>query len=343
MVTIKDMAEKAGVCPTTVSNVLHGRTNKVSQETLEKVQRVIAESKYVSNMGARLLANNGSRIIGVIMNYERREDQNAIQDPFYSELIGSLEREIRNQGYFMMLYTAKNIAESLKLASAWNVEGLIMVGTTMDGCAKLKRNTDKPVVFIDCYFHNDDIIYTNVGLQDRRGGYQMTKYLIGQGHRRIAFLADSDDPVGVDRERFEGYKAALNEEGIGLKKEDYIYISFDKKERMNTFEDICSNRINEYTALFFSSDFYAVDAIHYFMDKNISVPKDISIVGFDDNVFARQCRPKLTTVRQNVTNKAKYAVSQMKDLILGNSLDEYDIKLPIEIIVRDSVKNLNQK
>ena len=94
MVTIKDMAEMAGVAPTTVSNVLHGRTKKMSKETLARVQKVIDECQYVTNMGARLLANYGSRIIGVIISYGRREEQNAIQDPFFSEVIGALEKEI---------------------------------------------------------------------------------------------------------------------------------------------------------------------------------------------------------------------------------------------------------
>ena len=74
MITIKDMAEIAGVSPTTVANVLHGRTKKMSKETLKKVQDVIDQSHYVSNMGARVLANYGSRIIGVIMNYDRRAE-----------------------------------------------------------------------------------------------------------------------------------------------------------------------------------------------------------------------------------------------------------------------------
>ena len=128
MVTIKDMAEMAGVAPTTVSNVLHGRTKKMSKETLARVQKVIDECQYVTNMGARLLANYGSRIIGVIISYGRREEQNAIQDPFFSEVIGALEKEIRLNGYFMMLYTSGNVEESLKIASSWNIEGLVVLG-----------------------------------------------------------------------------------------------------------------------------------------------------------------------------------------------------------------------
>ena len=107
MITIKDMAEIAGVSPTTVANVLHGRTKKMSKETLKKVQDVIDQSHYVSNMGARVLANYGSRIIGVIMNYDRRAENNAMADPFYGTIVGALEKEIREHGYYMMLYMAQ--------------------------------------------------------------------------------------------------------------------------------------------------------------------------------------------------------------------------------------------
>ena len=97
MITIKDMADIAGVSPTTVANVLHGRTKKMSKETLSKVQEVIDHSNYVSNMGARVLANYGSRIIGVIMNYNRRTENNVFSDPFYGMIVGSLEKEIREK------------------------------------------------------------------------------------------------------------------------------------------------------------------------------------------------------------------------------------------------------
>ena len=93
----------------------------MSPDTLRRVQQVIEESNYVSNMGARLLANYGSRLIGVIVTYDRSRDQSAVQDPFYSEIIGALEEEIRKNEYFMLLYTSANVDESVRMASAWNV------------------------------------------------------------------------------------------------------------------------------------------------------------------------------------------------------------------------------
>ena len=338
MITIKDIAELAGVSPTTVSNVLHGRTEKMSPETLEKVKKVIKEQNYVSNMAGRLLANYGSRIIGVIMTYERRNDINAIQNPFYSEIVGALEKNIRKEGYYMMLYTSGSTEESIQMALSWNVEGLIILGCPPQDCRKLREQLNKPVVFVDTYFENDPDSYDNVGLSDYEGGYLMTEYLINMGHRRIAFLADEKHPVGVDCERLHGYRDALRDAGITPEERDYIPLPFRILERERFVRSLCAGRIREYSALFFASDFYAIDAVNILFSEGISVPEDISVVGFDDNIFAVECRPRLTTVRQNISDKAIYAVKKVMDLIAGVPTAERNIRLPVELVIRDSVK-----
>ncbi len=339
MITIKDMAYKAGVSPTTISNVLHGRTEKLSENTLERVRKVIKESNYVSNMGARLLARNGSKILGVIITYSRTNEKSAIQDPFYSEIIGALENEIRCNGYYMMLYTSGNIEESLNLAKAWNIEGMIVLGTNSKDCRMFKENTDVPIVFIDAYVENDGIQYANVGLQDKEGAYQMTNYLIQNGHKDIAFLADAPVPTGVDKERLDGYSAALQENGLEGK-ESYIPINNKVKDRHEFLQEFIKYRIKDYTALFFASDYYAVDAIHFLQKQNVIVPEDISIAGFDDNIFSQLSNPLLTTVHQNVSDKAKYSIQLLINMINKNEIKDYIIRLPIRLVIRESVKNL---
>lgn len=342
MITIKDMADIAGVSPTTVANVLHGRTKKMSKETLKKVQDVIDSSNYVSNMGARVLANYGSRIIGVIMNYNRRSENNIISDPFYGTVVGSLEKEIREHGYYMMLYTAGNIEETVRLASSWNIEGLIALGCTPSDVRKMKQQMTLPVVFIDSYFEDKEYEYYNVGLDDFNGGYMMTNYLIRQGHRKIAFLADEEEPVGVDKERLRGYQQALKENGIPFHKEDYVPISFRKQTRHTRLWEFSQERLPDYTALFFASDFYASDAINIFQSQGISIPDDISVVGFDNNVFAEHCRPMLTTVQQHVADKGYYAFQLVHRLIKGEICEEKNIHLPVKLVIRESVKTLNE-
>lgn len=340
MITIKDMANKADVSPTTISNVLHGRTEKLSKDTLERVRKVIEESNYVSNMGARLLANNGSRILGVILTYDRRNEKNAIQDPFYGELVGALEQEIRQKGYYMMLYTSRDIDENLRLAKAWNIEGMIVLGASPVDCHKFKSNTNVPIVFIDSYVNDDEYVYANVGLQDKEGGYLATRFLIENGHKKIAFLADMATPVGVDKERLDGYKQAMAESNLSDNC-SFFHVDYRNNERHEYLKEFMQKNLKNYTALFFASDFYAVDAIGYFQARSIKIPDDISIVGFDDNVLSQICYPLLTTVHQSVTDKVKHAVNLLFKIINKEEIEEYKVRLPIHLVIRNSVKKLN--
>lgn len=341
MPTIKEIADIAGVSPSTVSNVINGHTNKMKPDTLEKVQRILKEKKYVSNMGGRLLAKNGSRLIAMIMTFTRREEKNAVQDPFFSELIGALEREIRKLGYFMILYTSSSAEESLRMVESWNVEGIILQGCAPWDCAAYMENTNVPLVFIDTYCGESGDKFVNVGLEDERGGELVAEHLIAQGHRRVAFLLDEPNPFGVDVERLKGFMHVMERHGVPFsREEDFRVFSYRKKERELFFQEFAKNHFEEYTALFFTSDFYAAEAVNTFRDIGVSVPEQISVCGFDDNIFATACRPMLTTVRQNVTDKAKLAVKRLMQMIKNEPIGETDTKLPVELVARDSVKKM---
>ncbi|MDR1787356.1 MAG: LacI family transcriptional regulator [Treponema sp.] len=338
MFTVKQLAQMAGVSPATVSHVLHGREHKMKAATLEKVRAVIAETKYVPHMGGRLLGNHGSRLIGVILTWERRDEQNIVQDPFFSEIIGALEREIRRAGYFMLLYTSASVEENIRMAESWNVEGLIVLGSLWDDCTRFMRNTRIPLVFIDSYFNDDGLSYVNVGLEDRRGGALMAEYLIGRGHRRIAFLAGGEIALGADYERLCGCTDAL--EAAGLAPALYIPLHYKSDARRAFLRDFAARGMAGCTALFFASDFYAIDALTTFGDCGIHAPQDVSIAGFDGNIFSVQCRPRLATVRQDVSLKAFHAIKQALALIKGEPLAERIVRLPVTLCEGESVGKL---
>ncbi|MDR1787193.1 MAG: LacI family transcriptional regulator [Treponema sp.] len=338
MVTIKQIARLAGVSSSTVVNVLHGRSGKAGVETSERVRQVLRETNYVPNMGARILKTRGSRLIGVVLTWSRRAEQNAVQDPFYGELIGALEQEIRAAGYFMLLYTALNAEECMKMAGSWNVEALILLGCQKDDCSRLMRSAALPIVFIDAYFNDDGLPYTCVGLEDRKGSFMLTEYLIARGHTRIAFLADKAPPEGTDHERLEGFRAAMRKHGLPAGGADFISISYKQEERRAFLRAFANGRARHYSALCFSSDFYAVDALVTFYDEGILVPRDISICGFDGNIFASQCRPRLTTVKQNVTEKAVIAAAQALRLIHKEQSGANIIRLGVALAEGESVR-----
>ena len=339
MITIKEMADKIGVSPTTVSNVIHGKTKEVSQHTIDKVMQVVKENNYIPNMSARALAQNSSKIIGVVMKYQQIEERNAVQDPFHSEIIGSIETNIRESGYFMMLYSSDTVEDILKLTATWSVDGLILLGVHAHDYQSIRRQTEKPIVFIDCYFYDDGIPYVNVGLEDRKSTYEMTNYIISQGHSKIAFAADNR--IGVDGERWLGYYQAMQEHNIICNDHNFVKLDNDPVKLSECLEQLY-NRIHDFTALFFASDYYAIKAINYFIDRGLKVPEDISVVGFDDNILGRNMRPRLTTVRQNPSEKGELAVKQLIKLINNEELDQYNIKLSAKLMIRDTVKNLNQ-
>jgi LacI family transcriptional regulator len=339
MVTIKQLAKMAGVSPSTVMNVVHGRTHKVNDETLARVRKIIADTNYVTNMGGRLLKKRDSRLIGVVITWALREEQNVGQDPFFGEIIGALEREIRSHGYVMMLYTSGNVDESIAMAKSWLVEGLIVLGCLPDDCACFVRRSPIPLVFIDSYFHDDGLPYINVGLDDRRGGYLITEYLIRQGHRRVAFLANNGrPPSGLDGERLAGYQDALHDNGLPVADGDYFPISHRDDERHDFLCSFAASVMRRYSALVFSSDFLAVDAMVTLYDLGIRVPVDVSICGFDDNIFAAKSRPRLTTVRQVVPDKAIHAVAMLLRLIRQEPLEQRICRLGVSLTIGDSVR-----
>ena len=109
-----------------------------------------------------------SQIIGVITNYPNREEKYALQDPFVSEMIGGLENAIRSRGYYMMLRAAQNAPEIHQIAQTWNADGLIVMGLQANQCRELQEATNKPLVFVDCYFDPGEQ-YNNIGLDDQGG------------------------------------------------------------------------------------------------------------------------------------------------------------------------------
>lgn len=340
MITIKQVAEIAGVSPSTVSNVLNGHTGKVSQKTRQRVERILKEQNYISHMGGHLLGRGNSRIIGVILMYERRSEMNVVQSPFFSEIIGALEEEIRSNGYFMMLYTSGNVDESLRIAGSWKVEGLVVLGALAEDCARYVETTSTPVVFIDSYFNDDGNSYVNVGLHDMNGAYMMTEYLISQGHQRIAFLADGNPPMGVDRQRREGVFSALKNHGLPADEVNYLYISHRTTERHAFLSELINQKLRRFTALFFASDYYAVDSINFLQDNGLRVPDDVSVCGFDDTILSVQCRPKLTTVHQSVSQKATFAITQLLRMLRKEIIDPGIIRLDVSLQIRDSVKDI---
>lgn len=337
MITIKEMANMLGISTTTVSNVIHGKTSEVSPSTIEKVQKMLEEYDYVPNINARNLASNKSKIIGVAMLNRKRGYSNYLQDAFIGELVGSIESALRTSGYFMMMYFSENAEELMRTVFSWNVDGMIMFGMQKEDCQTIRKKFKKPQVFIDSYVDDIQLNGVNIGLDDRRGGYIMGKYLLSKGHRKIAYLADNFE--GSDYERYCGFAAALSEEHIPVGKENFIEIRSEEHNLPKSLEEICAATKN-YTAFFCASDYYALLIMNILLDHGIRVPEDISICGFDDNMYSQLSRPAITTIHQSASEKGELAVNYMMQQLEGKKIDNNWIVLPVELVERDTVKDI---
>lgn len=335
MIRIKDIAEKAGVSPTTVSNVIHGNKKKVSEETVGRIEKLLKELDYIPSMGARMLAGGGTRVIGVLVFEADGEKHHAEGHSFANILIRSLEQEIYKRNYYMLLHFTATPEDGIQFAATWNVEGLITLGFGTADNVKLQGSCHVPIVSIDVYYRDQRM--ANVGLDDKSGGYLMTKYLLETGHRRIGFAADND--VGVDHERWEGVCQACEEYGAKKACVRHIIIPEERAARTEYYRKHLGRILKEYDAMFFASDYYAVEAIALLSDAGIHVPEDLSVAGFDDTESAVMCRPRLTTVHQDVEKKAQHAVKKLFDFIQGECRVSMTDRLPVTLVLRDSVKN----
>lgn len=338
MITIKEIAKQLNMSTTTVSNVIHGKTGEVSDDTKKKVQDFLDKVDYVPNINARNLAQNESKIIGLALKARADKYENLIMDPFVSELIGGVEETIRNAGYFMMLYISSDTTEIMRHVSTWNVDGLILFGMIGDDGIRVSEKYKKPIVCIDTYSIEGLKHFTNVGLDDEQGTYDITNYLIRQGHRKIAFL--SDNMNGVDLARLTGYKKALKDAGIKYKSTNFLKIRPRTEEIEDSLSEICA-RSKEFTAIVCVSDLYAVTLMAALEDRGISVPNDISIVGFDDNMLGKLHRPALTTVHQDVKVKGITAANTLLKQLSGQKTPN-QIQLPTKLVIRDTVKNISK-
>lgn len=343
MATIKEIAELAGVSTTTVSNVIHGKTKKVSPSTIKKVEQLIKELGYVQKMGLRVLNKENSQLIAVVINYHKDFKDSILGDPFYGKIIGFIEEYLQSYGYYMMLYSTKDIEKIFQMVMGWNVDGVIAISFSKRNCEKIYQLVKKTIVSIDAYGDveaGEESHVVNVGLDDESGGYQMIKYLLDCGYEHIKVCAGRDS--GVDHLRYVGAQKAMEDYSNENQKMQFVALGMNKEKRRENYEWLLQRRQPK-TALFFVSDMYALEAINYFVDKNIQIPQEIGIAGFDDIIYSEFSNPRLTTIRQDVEEKAKRAVEILLQQINGQVVGEMEMKLPVRLMKRKSVREQDKE
>ena len=324
----------AGVSRTTVSNVINGNTKRVSQSTIDRITAILKEQNYVPHMGSVMLSGHGSRIIGVVLGFSFIHGMQSLQDSFVGEITGTLQVEAENRGYYIMLIGGERIDNVVDMASRWNVEGLIIIGYNEEQYHQLSRKLNKKMVLIDAY-PKGGYSFQNVGVDDYSGGYQIGEYLYSCGYHRALFVAETEQDS--DYARWNGFKQAMEKNGGFCSRSRYVVVPQEPRRRLKKYEELLPHFL-ETKALAFSSDYTAVEAINFFTDKGIRIPDQISITGFDDNFYAQIVRPKLTTIHQDVHQKAVLALRKLLLMAEGKEPAEKNVKSPVWLVKRDSVK-----
>lgn len=337
MVRIKDVAEAVGVSTATVSNVINGKDQRVSGEVRERIQKALDEMGYVRNRSAMMLAQTNSNMIGVVIP-DKPGTMITMEDPYFSALVGNLEAEIRAHDCYMYLIAQQSEEEILKQAIAWNLEGLIVCNLVEPQLRSLCEKYRRGVVSIDSYL-NRKANFVNIATDDFGGGYKMGKYLVEQGHTKIAMLADND--LDVDHYRWMGLQRAMEEAGLVIGESDHFVFSASEPARELELNQWLP-KLKEYTALFVASDLYALEVSAFLQSRGMRIPEDISIAGFDDLIYARLARPKLTTMNQNIGKKAQMAVEALLALRDKNAekVAQEPHVLPVKLVERESVRRI---
>lgn len=334
-ITIKDIAESLGLSTATVSNVIHGKTKKISDKTVAKVQEKLEESGYIPNMAAVLLAQNSSKIVCVVLSDDISYEGKMIEDPFVSGMLNYVSKELDKQGYFMMLKEEKDINQIVRYASMWNMAGLILMGYCTVDYEKLREKMHIPFVVVDAY-RSDVKKYSDVGIDNINGGYLAGEYLANMGHRKIMYLANVDEDC--DHDRYLGLVQALKEKGIDFEKEDYKLLNPVKAKRLERYEKIYEE-MGDYTAAFLASDVLAIEFMNFLQEKGMMIPEDFSIIGFDNIPLASCVRPALTTVSQDLQERSVKAVELLMELMDGTTEGRQEI-LKLKLVERESVKKI---
>ncbi len=333
--TLKDIAEKTGVSVSTVSRVLHDNSKryKISDDTTARVKLVAKDLGYRVNALARGLRQQKTSEIGVIIP--------DISNPFFSDIVKSLANELRKKGYNFILYDSD---EDINIESAGvksllekRVDGLIIASVGQDFLHIQKvRDADIPVVVVDRCF--DDLDIDSVSVDNVKGSLLAVNHLINEGHKRIAFIQGLLGTY-ANKTRLEGYKQALQTAGIPI--DDQLIVGDDFRS-FNGYLNTKSllNLSNPPTAIFTAGDLIALGTLEACKEMNISIPYDLSLITFDDPVFASYLSPALTAVEQPRLKIAEIAVAMLYSRIKNPNDERKKILLEPKLNIRNSVAHI---
>jgi LacI family transcriptional regulator len=328
MPTISEVAQKAGVSPTTVSHVIN-KTRFVSDEKRERVEQAIAEMNYRPNALARSLRNGTTRSLGLILPDSA--------NPFFAEVARSIENAAFGAGYSVILCNSENDLKKetlyLDVLSKKQVDGVIFV-MTGEGSNSLKNLVEMqiPTVIMDRDLLGSEL---DVVLADsHQGGFMATEHLISLGHKRIGCIA-GPAIINQSSRRFAGYKQALQDACLRIEPDLIMNGNFHPDSGWELGREMLSLP-NTPTAIFACNDLMAIGVLRAATELGLRIPDDLALVGYDDIELSSYTNPPLTTIKQPTADMGLTALK----FLLGRITDPQSVRqnavLPVSLVVRGS-------
>lgn len=334
-VTLKDVAALAGVSPSTASRACKDNPS-ISRETKERVRKAMEELGY--EPAFQSAAGDNSKTIGIILPPSPKE---SFENAFHLEVIRGVSQFCNSHRYMNTIITGQDDNEILDAISVLVKSGKV------DGFIITYSKQDDPVTD---YLYNEGLLYVVIGKAYRHANQtvyidndnvlaaqEATEHLIALGHTNIAYLG-SDSNLMFSADRKSGYQLALLSKGIPVRQENIIELPFIPEENANAVHELLS-RDDRPTGIIVSDDIFAVALERVCIEKGISIPEDLSIISFNNSLFARLTSPQLTSIDINSVQLGIEAASQVINHIENPNLLATKIIVPHRLIERHSCRN----
>lgn len=332
-VTLIDVAKQAGVALVTASRALNG-TGFVSDETRKKVVAAAKALGYSPNLSAKILKGGRPNLLGLAVSN--------LQSSVINEIISAVSLAAKQAGLDLIIYNASTELGAPKQQDINRVLGglcegiLLVLPTAQEGLLAEFESSSVPVVLIN-YWRNETRLPTVRG-DNYEGSRAAVEHLIGLGHSRIAFITGSSY-TGQSQERQRGYQDALKQAGIRPVKSLVVQGDFTQSGGFEAAQQLLAQPKRP-TAIFAANDAMAIGAMDALKERGLQIPGDVSVVGFDDSPASNHVYPRLTTVRQPLSDIGEQAVRLILQRIRGSSPaeggDDAPIELPSTLVIRDS-------
>ncbi len=333
--TITDIAKISGVGVSTVSRVLNNHPD-VKSETREKVLGIIKEYNYVPNNSARILKQSNTKNIGILVK--------GVFNPFFSAILKNISTSVENAGYTMILQHHNNpndLDTLVGFIKEKKLQGVICLGGNfVDIREESFDDLDVAIVLLCVNMKTQKAwnSFSTISIADDVAAYEATNYLIRSGHRNICLMLGDQYDLGVGQIRYEGYKKALEDNGIKVREDYLIYGEYEVTKAYETATQFLKAH-KEVTAVFAISDMMAIGVAKSIVNLGLKIGDDISVMGFDGMDVAKYYEPTITTIKQPKDEMSKLSVELLFKLLNRKTKNKHII-LDVELVKGNSTKQI---